>query len=167
MNEASRRDARVLLDEIAKTKKILVEIDKFFKDVHENDLATLGRTRSTALIIAQILENYYTCVETMFFRISQFFENSLCTERWHADLLDKMALSINGIRPAVIRDETYSHLRELMRFRHFKRYYFELDYDWSKLDYLTTQYEHAKKQLEADMSEFSRFLGDLLNEIDE
>jgi len=40
--------------------------------------------KSTGLAAAGLLENYYTCAETIFVRISQFFENSLSKERWHS-----------------------------------------------------------------------------------
>ena len=42
----------------------------------DRDLALLGRTQNAALIVAGLLENYYTCLETAFLRISQFFENT-------------------------------------------------------------------------------------------
>ena len=32
----------------------------------------------------------------------------------------------------MLSDESHRLLTELMRFRHFKRYYLELDYDWEK-----------------------------------
>lgn len=38
--------------------------------------------------------------------------------------------------PSVISSGTYGRLDELMRFRHFKRYYFQLEYDWDRLEYL-------------------------------
>ena len=56
--------------------------------------------------------------------------------RWHADLLEKMTLRIEGTRDAVISDSTAAALSELMKLRHFRRYYFELEYDWDKLDCL-------------------------------
>ena len=31
---------------------------------------------------------------------------------------------------------TFSKLNELLRFRHFKRYYFEMDFDWRKIELL-------------------------------
>ena len=42
-----------------------------------DEVAQLGRTSVSALIVAGLVENYYTCLETIFVRISQFFENSL------------------------------------------------------------------------------------------
>ena len=112
-----------------------------------NELRELGRTKVTAMVTAQIIENFYTSVETLFLRISQFFENSLNKDKWHKDLLGKMALHIEGVRDRVITEATYKDLTELLQFRHFKRYYFELEYDWGKLDFLTGKLEAQFKKL--------------------
>ena len=120
------RNELALIGEIEKTVSLLEEVRSFYVGIQQNELQQLGKTRATALIVAQVLENYYTCLETLFLRISQYFENSLLKNKWHSDLLDKMILDIEGIRPPVVSSKTYKNLRELMRFRHFKRYYFEL-----------------------------------------
>lgn len=160
MNDPSESH-RLLSAEIAKTKELLAEIDAFYRSVQANELAQLGRTRSTALIIAQIFENFYTCLETLFLRISQYFENHLSEHRWHADLLEKMTLSIAGVRHAAIRRETYNSLEELLRFRHFKRYYFQLDYDWDRIDFLAKKYEHAYPAVLRDLDTFQKFLEEI------
>ncbi|RMF54666.1 MAG: hypothetical protein D6748_16120, partial [Calditrichaeota bacterium] len=136
----------------------LEEIHNFYQRVHTHEMKLLGKTQSTALIIAQIIENFYTCIETLFLRISQFFENSIASEKWHKDLLDKMTLHIEGIREAVISEGTYKNLLEIMRFRHFKRYYFELDYDWEKLDFISAKFEKAYSSLKKDLQKFINFL---------
>jgi len=147
-----------LIGEIEKTILLLEEVQSFYHQVQQNELQELGKTRSTALIVAQILENYYTCLETLFVRISQYFENTLHKNKWHADLLDKMILKLNHIRPAVISQKTHRSLRELMRFRHFKRYYFELDYDWKKLDYLVSCMDETYQEIVSELETFKRFL---------
>lgn len=152
------KNESILIGEIEKAILLLEEVRSFFNQVNKNELQQLGKTKTTALIVAQILENYYTCLETLFFRISQYFENALQKSKWHADLLSKMVLNINGIRPAVISQKTYKNLRELMRFRHFKHYYFELDYDWRKLDYLIACMEETDQEIGAELDTFKRFL---------
>lgn len=84
------------------------------------------------MVVAEFMVDYYTCLETCFFRISQLFENHLSPDRWHADLLEKMTLSMPDIRVAVIPEPVAADLNELMKFRHFRRYYFELEYDWGE-----------------------------------
>ena len=155
------RNELTLIGEIEKTVSLLEEVRSFYMGIQQNELQQLGKTRATALIIAQVLENYYTCLETLFLRISQYFENSLLKNKWHSDLLDKMILDIEGIRPPVVSSETYKNLRELMRFRHFKRYYFELDYDWKKLDYLIVCMEETDAQIDTELNNFKHLLAAL------
>ncbi len=155
------RNELVLIGEIEKTVSLLEEVRSFYVGIQQNELQQLGKTRATALIVAQVLENYYTCLETLFLRISQYFENSLLKNKWHSDLLDKMILDIEGIRPSVLSSKTYKNLRELMRFRHFKRYYFELDYDWKKLDYLIVCMEETDAQIDAELNNFKHLLAAL------
>jgi hypothetical protein len=155
------RNELTLIGEIEKTVSLLEEVRSFYMEIQQNELQQLGKTRATALIVAQVLENYYTCLETLFLRVSQYFENSLLKNKWHSDLLDKMILDIEGIRPPVVSSETYKNLRELMRFRHFKRYYFELDYDWKKLDYLIVCMEESDAQIDAELNNFKHLLAAL------
>ena len=152
------RNELTLIGEIGKTVSLLEEVRSFYMGIQQNELQQLGKTQATALIVAQVLENYYTCLETLFLRISQYFENSLLKNKWHSDLLDKMILDIEGIRPQVVSSETYKNLRELMRFRHFKRYYFELDYDWRKLDYLIICMEETDVQIDSELNNFKQLV---------
>ncbi len=47
---------------------------------------------------------------------------------------------------------------ELMKFRQFKRYYFEFDYDWDKLEFLEKKYNDVRYFLNMDLDEFEAFL---------
>lgn len=127
----------------------------------EQDVPCLGRTSNAAIMIAGLVENYYTCLETAYQKISQHFENHLSTERWHSELLEKMTLNIEGIRIPAVSEKNYKHLVELQRFRHFKRYYFELDYDWLRIDFILKQLEEAHTHAQSDLNRFVEFLKSL------
>ena len=148
----------LLNDEIDRGLQSIGKIDATVQEFQNEVLVVSGRTKMTAMIAAQLLENFYTCLETIFLRISQFFENNLPPDSWHAALLDRMVLHVSGIRDAAIRDETRILLDELRRFRHFKRYYFELDYDWARLDYLLDVYRRALPLVRIDLDNFKAFL---------
>jgi len=147
-----------LIGEIHKTRFMLEKIDAFYREFKESDFAVLGKKRTTGIILAEILTDFYTCVETLFLRISQFFENSLKPDKWHSELLRKMTIDIEGVRKAVISDQSYAILVELMKFRHFKRYYFEFDYDWDKLEFLEKKYNDVRYLLNKDLDAFESFL---------
>lgn len=126
----------ILRGHISASIDILSRIENYLDSFLENEYKEMGRTPVTAVVVADALSRYYTGIETLFLRISQHFENSIERDKWHAQLLERMKLTIPGIRPPAIKEETYLALRELLRFRHFSRYYVELDYDWDRLDFL-------------------------------
>jgi hypothetical protein len=144
--------------EIEKSLEVLAAIEEYYDQYTADHIDEHEPTRENRIVIAEILTNYYTCLETAFLRISQFFENHLSSDRWHQDLLDKMTLSIEEIRPRVLSDETRAELRELMRFRHFKRYYLEFDYDWDKLRFLRRKLELARPRVREELERFDAAL---------
>ncbi|MCF7944581.1 MAG: hypothetical protein K9L75_03480 [Spirochaetia bacterium] len=147
-----------LLGLIQKNSSHLEKIIKLLDKVYVDDIPKIGKTQSSALMIAGILDNYYTCLETVLFRISQVFENNLDQSKWHKALLDKMNLSIEGIRPAVVSDANYNRLLELLKFRHFRRYYFEMEYDWDRIEFLEKKLYEAHPHVLEDLRIFSDFL---------
>lgn len=139
-------------------------LDAVYRSVEgalDHEIRQLGRTPISALIVAGLLENYYTCLETIYLRISQSFENTLDPARWHNDLLQKMTLEIAGVRTAAVSEEAFPPLFELLKFRHFKRYYFELEYDWDRLDFLVTKLRQVHPLVTRDLDRFMHFTSNL------
>ncbi|MFW5744052.1 MAG: hypothetical protein ACOC2D_12325 [Spirochaetota bacterium] len=156
MNGAS--EIRELIAEIRNTYARLERIHGDLHSALRDDIAALGRTGRSALIPTGLLENYYTCLETSMLRISQHFENNLDPSRWHAELLRKMTLRIEGIRVEVFDEPTYRRLVELLKFRHFRRYYYEIEYDWDRIDYLVAILEKAHPAVLDGLTRFIEFL---------
>ena len=146
---------------IRQNRKRLETIRSSIDDALDQEIAQLGKTERSALIVAGLLENYYTCAETIFLRISQYFENSLEPRRWHSDLLQKMTLEIEGVRPSAVASQEVPALHELLRFRHFRRNYFELGYDWDRLDFLVRKVRQLHPGLGQSLDRFEHFLRDL------
>jgi len=153
-----------LIEGIEKNKRKLEKIYGTLEEACKVELSLIGRNEKSAVMVAGFLENYYTCLETIFLRISQFFENNLTGKRWHAELLEKMTFHLEGIRPAVVSDENYPRLLELLKFRHFRRYYFELEYDWDRLDFLIRKLREAHPIVSRDLEQFRAFLQGFLSE---
>ena len=154
----------VLRGHLAQTREVLADIDTYYRDFRERELPVLGRGRTSAIVVAEVLDDTYTALETLFLRVSQFFENRLAPDRWHSDLLEKMTLEVPGIRQRLIGRPTYQHLAELMRFRHFKRHYVEQQYDWDRIDFLAQTYEKVKPLIAGDLDRFDQFLVRLARE---
>ena len=87
------------------------------------DYAALGYT----------LHNIYNLMENSFYRIAKYFENNLSAETWHKDLLQRMTLAIEGIRPAVLSRDAADLLDELRAFRHVFRNMYRKRLDAGKI----------------------------------
>lgn len=151
-------DLGLLSDELCRVLAVVNELSDKLQTFLTSEAATTESGRSH---IALLLENSYTAMETAFLRVSQQFENHLDEQKWHVDLLDKMSLRVTGVREAVVSEETRKLLDELRRFRHFRRYYFEMDYDPSKLDYLTGVHRRVMPLVRRDFARFLEFLAAL------
>ena len=62
--------------------------------------------------IAYQMHNPYSAYEGLFETVTHFFENRIEGERYHAHLLRRMKLEIEGIRPALISHEAFPLLDE-------------------------------------------------------
>jgi hypothetical protein len=147
-------DINDLIGEINKTLNKIRSINSLYL-AFKRDKAGLPEDKPYALmILSEIFSDFYTCIETAFLRISKFFENNIDRERWHKDLLEKMTLEIPDTRPQVISDEIYTALEEYLRFRHFKRYYFELKYDHKRMAYLESRFDETVEGTQKEFEEF-------------
>lgn len=155
---AAEKSLQELGAELALTTTRLDQIAAKLGNARVHILPAMGRTDDAALIVAGYIETYYTALETFFMRVSQHFENNLPADRWHSALLEKMRLSIHGEREAVLQERTLSGLRELLRFRHFRRYYVEMEYDWTRIDFLLAILDDLHPRVLADLSRFGAFL---------
>jgi len=151
-------EVSTLIGEIERTRMLLDRIDSFYREFLARHASAQQRMPEEAIVIADVFVNMYTCVETLFVRISQAFENTLAASRWHQDLLDKMTLHIEGIRVPVIGDDTHAVAVEFLKFRHFKRYYVEFEYDWDRIEYLQRKYEQFRSLIARDLEAFAVFL---------
>ncbi len=74
------------------------------------------------IITGYRLHHLYTAIENLFFNIARGFENQLEKDKgWHSQLLQRMVLDLQPIRPAVIDQASFELLDELRGFRHVFR----------------------------------------------
>ena len=148
-------------DLIAELEKTLQFIDKnrsLYDNFRTREFPLLNKCPSSAMIVSQIIVDFYTCIETLFHRISQFFGSGIDPNSWHKDLLANMTLQIADKREAVIGDTTAAALDELLRFRHFRHYYFDTEYDWDKIEFVEKKYLQAIDLVIKDLQQFRNFL---------
>ena len=161
LDMSADNDVTSLIDEITKALELLDNNRAYYQEFLKTDFSLLGRKNSSAIILSEIITDYYTCLETLFLRISQFFENDLSKTKWHTDLLRKMTLKITDTRLPVISDDTHSVALDILRFRHFRRYYYEFNYDWDRVEYMQKQYEKLDIMIRRDLKSFVEFLNKL------
>lgn len=154
----SERGLDELIAELAQARDRLRAIYAKLGRARETTLPRIGRTDDGALVAAGYLETYYTVLETFFVRVSGYFENDLPPGRWHSALLENMTLEIEGIRARVVGERNLVRLRELLRFRHFRRYYVEMEYDWARIDFLLATLDDAHQTVLSDLDRFATFL---------
>ena len=79
----------------------------------------------------------YNAFEQMSLRVAKAFENNIDDEQgWHTSLLNRLAIRIEGIRPALIPPDLKLSLQELKAFRHVFVHAYELELDPGKLELL-------------------------------
>lgn len=76
----------------------------------------------------------YNVVEQMAMRVARAFENHLEEDGgWHAELIRRLSIPIDGIRPALFDDSMRAPLRELRGFRHVVNHAYELTLDRDRM----------------------------------
>jgi hypothetical protein len=103
----------------------LEKIDQVYSELEDR----AGQMRPDALALiestAYQLHNLYSAIEALFKIVANAFENSVTDRsRWHTELLRRMTLEIQGVRPALLSSESVELLDELRAFRHFFRHAF-------------------------------------------
>lgn len=79
----------------------------------------------------------YNAFEQMGLRVAKAFENNIDDEQGgHTSLLNRLAIKIEGIRPALVPPELKLPLQELKAFRHVVVHAYELELDPGKLELL-------------------------------
>ncbi len=134
-----------------KIRLLQAEIQADLQSIEEvyKILATIGKKRTEPemdVVLGYYLHILYGLFENIFTRIAVAFENQVADKsRWHKALLRRMTLNIEGIRPAVIRPETYRSLDELRRFRHLFRNAYLLHFDPDRLALVLKEAEQLRR----------------------
>jgi 3'-phosphoadenosine 5'-phosphosulfate sulfotransferase (PAPS reductase)/FAD synthetase len=100
----------------------------------------------------------YTGFERIFSDIALTFENTIDEIEWHRSLLEKMTLSIENIRPAVIDEDNFKYCNELRTFRHFFRHGYGQDIDPEKFTIVASRALKLADNYRADIERFIQFI---------
>ncbi len=123
---------RILQGELVSDARLLDEMEGKWRLVQRK----LGRVEPDEfdyVALAYTLSNLYSVMENYFLRIAKVFENRLDPARWHRDLLERMAIEIQGTRPALLTPGEKRAIDELRAFRHVFRHVYQGQLDIEKL----------------------------------
>ena len=129
------------------------DIDRIGDRIEERR-ATGTRGAEAVDSMAYQLHNLYGAFEQLFEEVARFFENRVDDARYHADLIRRMQLDIQGIRPALLSEATARDLDELRRFRHLFRHAYGTDLDSAKVGDLAAKVAGVRNAFARDLERF-------------
>jgi len=150
----------ILKSEIERDLQRLNKLFKKFSDSYKEYEKNLEYAKliESAFYINQI----YTGFEKIFKNIAKTFENTVEEDYWHKSLLERMALEIKGIRPALLSKNAFECLDELRAFRHFFRHAYDVNIDRDKFKIVAEKAFKIKKSYKREINKFLTFLDSLL-----
>jgi hypothetical protein len=149
---------QTLKAEIAADLKAIAEI---YDALTEYDTRLTGDER--VIVLAYYLHNLYCAFESIFQRVASVFGNQIADRSgWHAGLLRRMTLDIEGVRPRLLSDQSYDCLDELRRFRHLFRSAYRMRLDAERLALAYRRARVLERIYRADIEQFLAFLDGLI-----
>jgi len=135
----------------------LGEIDRVYERIEKR---RTGQGPAYIESLAYQLHNLYCAYEDLFKIVAEYFENQIEDEtRWHQELLWRMTLSIEGVRPALLSRESFRLLDSLRAFRHFFRHAYTYELDPRKVRLVLEDALAVRKRISDEVHRFLQALG--------
>jgi hypothetical protein len=115
--------------------------------------------------LAYSIVSLYSVMENYFLRVAKCFENELGPSSWHRDLVRRMSLEIEGIRPAVLDTSDVSIIDELRAFRHVFRHIYQTELDPEKVILVNQRIPEALKRFRSAHVKFIQNLESIIVEL--
>jgi len=132
------------------------EIEKIFVKIKERQY---GKGVVNLESLAYQLHNLYCAFEGLFKMVADFFENRIeGRAKYYRELLWRMKILIEGIKPPLLSEESYRLLDSLRAFRHVFRHAYSYELDPKKVALVV---ENALKLRALYQGEIDRFLKQL------
>ncbi len=108
------------------------------------------------------LHNLYSAFEDLFKLTAGFWENNVNIDGdFHVNLLKRMLVHIEQVRPALISEQSYQFLNELRGFRHVFRHAYSFGLDDERVSFLLHRVLKKKKLLLQDMKNFRKTIAEI------
>lgn len=121
------------------------------------------RPNETIYATALLLHHFYSAFESAFERIAKALDGDLPSGvDWHRQLLQRMALDIDDVRPAVLSPSAVVALDEYRRFRDVVRHAYQSPLQEDRLQRLVEQLPTVLQATDAAVGSFMSFLNELI-----
>jgi len=141
--------------ELQNLERLTLELDTILATTGEN---TVIKVRAAGSVI----HDFYTGVEKIFRRIATRVDQDLpAGEDWHVQLLQRMSVPLEEIRPQVIDEPLERNLEEYLRFRHLFRNIYGFELKWERCQPLAERLHETFADLKEQIDRFKDFLGSI------
>lgn len=133
------------------------EIERIYDRVEER---ARGKSRADLEGLGYWLHNLYCAFEDAFKLVANAFENNVeARGGYHVELLKRMAIPIDGVRPAFVSGKCFRLLDNLRAFRHLLRHAYMYDLDERKVRLVLEDALALKALYRRDIRAFFNKLG--------
>ncbi len=151
-----------LRKEIEKELKDIERLNQEMSEVLNHLEPSFLETRAAG----SILHDFYSGIEKIFRRIASRIDRDMPSgDDWHTELLIRMSLPIDGIRPNVISEGVKEQLAEYLRFRHLFRNIYGFELKWERCRRLGTMLGEVLKIFKIEIKDFLKFTDSLKNNL--
>jgi hypothetical protein len=145
---------KVLKSETVDALQKLQELDQKFTALQPQNINS-ATSEKDLIVAGYFLSGIYSVIEEIFVKVAKEFENKVEDPlRWHVELLSRMALEIEEVRPAIISKQSRDYLDELRRFRHVFRFSYAFELKWEKILLAVKHWQKGKKFIYRDLEKF-------------
>ena len=132
----------------------MAQVERLLEE-SRNDLRGVGGIPSRLEVrgVASVLHDFYSGVERVFERIAVELDGELPRGGdWHSQLLNRMEVEVEGVRPPVLTSHLAERLRPFLRCGQLR---------WERSTELLAEADEVWPLLEQQMQEFKGVLGQL------
>jgi hypothetical protein len=133
----------------------MVLIEAIYIQLEARALGLTAEDEASLESLAYQIHNLYNAVEDLLKLLATRFENQITdTAQWHSALLRRMTQAVNGMRPAVLSEESYALLNGLRSFWHFFRHAYGVSIEYEQLKVNLGRAQGVRSPLQRDIRRF-------------
>jgi hypothetical protein len=131
------------------------ELDSKLQGYNEQYPAPQLFPEAVLITVSYLLNSVYSCFEDQFLKVAKVFENRVENPAsWHRELLERMQLVVEGVRPRVLDRPAFRLLNELRGFRHVFRSSYSFELDEERVRLVLRRWEKGKAAIYTDIQRF-------------